>query len=110
MPDWSAARSITQLSVSAAAGTLDLVTAQAGQRIYVVGFVLTLSATGTAKFTEGTGPTDLTGAFDILTGSPFGVHGDGMNPVLSTNTVGSKLSLVTTVGNPRGYIRYFIAP
>lgn len=110
MPVWHSNRTITQLSVSTTAGTLDLVAAQAGQKIYVVGFVLCLDAAGTLQFTEGTGPTALTGAFELLADSPFGVHGDGMNPVLQTNTAGAKLSLVTATGNPRGYIRYFVAP
>src|SRR5688572_23457244 len=103
-------RTIVQLPVTGAAGAQDLVAAVAGQKIYVVSFVLCLDAAGTLKFTEGTGPTDLTGAFEVLADSPFGVHGDGINPVLSTNTVGAKLGLTTATGAPRGYIRYFVSP
>lgn len=110
MPVWHSNRTIVQQAISAAAGSLDLVAATAGQKIYVVGFVICLDTAGTIKFTEGTGPTDLTGAFELLADSPFGVHGDGMNPVLSTNTAGAKLSIVTATGAPRGYIRYFVAP
>lgn len=110
MPDRSYNRTITQIAITGAAGSIDLVAAQAGQRIYVTTWVVSLDTAGSFKFTEGTGPTDLTGVIEVGADVIGGVSGDGLNPILQTNTVNSKLSIVTVTGAPRGYLRYFLAP
>ena len=109
MPDYSYNRTITQIPITGSAGAIDLVAAQAGQRIYVVTWVVILTDAGSFKFTEGTGPTDLTGAMEVGADTLCGVNGNGY-PVLATNTVGVKLGITTATGNPRGYLRYFVAP
>src|SRR5262245_15812829 len=104
-------RTITQIVISqGAAGATDLVTAPgAGLRIYVVSFAITLDAAGTLKFTEGTGPTDLTGAMPVAQNGCFVVgDGDNNSPVLNTVTANSKLSIVTATGKAFGWLRYFI--
>lgn len=107
-------RTILQVAVNqGAAGSTDVVAAPgAGARIYVVTIVLSNShsAAGTIKFTEGTGPTDLTGEMQLAAaGGGFVIIGNGHDPILHTNTANSKLSVVTVTGFVDGYIRYFLA-
>jgi hypothetical protein len=104
-------RTITQVPVTqGAAGTTDLVAAPgAGLKIYVVSVVLTLDAAGSIKFTEGTGPTDLSGVIPVAINSGFVVLGDAECPVLQTNTANAKLSMVTATGKAFGWLRYFVA-
>lgn len=106
-------RTITQVPVNqSAAGSTDIVAAPgAGLRIYVVTIVLSNShsANGTIKFTEGTGPTNLTGEMQLTVAGGF-VVGNGSGVVLSTETANSKLSVVTVTGFVDGYIRYYVAP
>lgn len=112
MPELSTGRTITQIEIDqSAAGAVDLVAAPgAGLKIYVVGIVLSNShsASGTFKFTEGTGPTDLTGDLQVIAGGGF-VVGNGADVILQTNTSNSKLSLSTTTAFMDGWLRYFIA-
>lgn len=110
MPISSYNRTLTQVAVAqGAAGSTDLVAAPgAGARIYVVRIVLSMSVAGTLKFTEGTGPTDLTGALDIAAAGGFVVGSGNGEPVLFTNTPNAKLSVVTTVGLAKGWLHYFI--
>lgn len=112
MPVSNLNRTITQIVVTqAGAGSTDLVAIPgAGLRIFVVSIVLILDAAGTVKFTEGTGPTDLTGAIPVATNGGFVVTGNGYDPVLQTNTANSKLSMVSATGKAFGWLRYFIAP
>ena len=101
-------RNVTQAAISAAAGSnSDLVTATAGQYIYVLFLVVTLTAAGTIKFTEGTGPTDITGDMTVVQGSGFVIKGDADYPVLWTPTIGVKLGITPTTGNARGWLAYF---
>lgn len=111
MPVHNLNRTITQVTISqAAAGSSDLVAAPgADLKVYVVSIVFTMGAAGTFKFTEGTGPTDLTGAMNVSGSGGLVSIGDGINPILQTNTANSKLSIVTTGGDADGWIRYFIA-
>lgn len=89
-----------------AAGTTSLVGAQGGSlRAKLVSYVIVLSATGTAKFTDGAG--DLTGAMDIAINGGAVVVGDPNSPLLQTTT-NSALSLVTTVGAARGHFTYIV--
>lgn len=110
MPVFTFNRTITQIAITGAAGAQDLVAAPGtGLRVYVVNFVIALDAAGSLKFTEGTGPTDLTGAIEVLADSPFQSAGGG-EVVLQTNTANVKLGLTTATGAPRGWLRYFVAP
>lgn len=94
----------------AAAGSTDLVAAPGAElRIYVVRMVFTMSLAGTVKFTEGTGPTDITGVMDIAQAGGMVVVGDGIEPVLFTPTANSKLSIVTTAGQAEGWLHYYVA-
>lgn len=106
-------RTVTQVAINAAAGTpQDLVAAPgAALKIYVVSIVFTVDTTATlVKFTEGTGPTDLTGAMEFADqGGLVVLSGASDYPVLQTNTANAKLSISATVGAAKGWIRYFVA-
>lgn len=110
MPHKNIARTITQVAVTqGAAGALDLVAIPgAGLKIYVVSIVLVGDAAGTVKFTEGTGPTDLTGAIPLAANGGFVVISNDDTPILATNTANSKLSLVSATAKVFGWIRYFV--
>jgi hypothetical protein len=108
MPVTNINRTITQASFDqGAAGSTDLVTAPGtGKKIYVVAVVVGLSAGGTVKFQENAS-TDLTGALPVGASTPYVLIGDGINPILQTNTANQKLNLVSATGAAKGYIRYF---
>lgn len=110
MPPSFLNRTITQVAITqGAAGSTDLVAAPgAGARIYVVSIVLTADAAGTFKFTEGTGPTDLTGVIPVAQFGGFVVLGNGYDPVLQTNTANSKLTVISATSKVFGWIRYFL--
>lgn len=109
MPQFTFGRTITQLAITqGAAGALDLVAAPAaGGRIFVVQLALSAAGAGSVKFTEGTGPTDLTGAIVLATGVPL-VLGDGNGVVLETKTAAAKLSLTSATAAVTGYLRFYI--
>ena len=111
MPAMHQGHSVLQLPITqGGAGALDLVAAPAaGEFIYVTHIVVTLTAAGTLKFTEGTGPTDLTGTMGIAANSGFVAVGDTENPVLWTKTAASKLSLVSVTGAAAGWFAYFLS-
>lgn len=90
-----------------AAGTTQLLAASAGNRHKVVGVLLTLSAAGTLKFTDGSG--DLTGPMDLPANGGFVWPCSGNWPLLQTAT-NSALSIVTTAGKANGVILYFTEP
>jgi hypothetical protein len=101
-----------QVAINAAAGTPQQLVAAPGSRlkIYVLTIVVVLDVAGTVKFTEGTGPTDLTGALTLGDTSGFVVtSGDGDDPVLQTNTANAKLSIASVTGSATGWIRYYVA-
>jgi hypothetical protein len=104
--------SVLHLSVAqGAAGSTDLVAAPTGknERVFLKSIVLMVSAAGTLKFTEGTSPTDISGAMDIEIRSGFVVMGSTDDPVLWTPTAKAKLSIVTTGGAAKGWVQYFIS-
>jgi hypothetical protein len=103
-------RTNTQIAVTqGAAGSLDLVAAPGvGMRIYVISIILVADGALTLKFTEGVGPTDLTGAISLAANGGF-VEVGTEHPILKTNTTNSKLSLVTTTSAIKGWLAYFIA-
>lgn len=113
MPTNMQGRTCTQVAINAAAGTpQDLVAAPgAGLKVYVVSIVFTVdTATTIVKFTEGTGPTDLTGPMEFADAGGLVVLGGASDyPVLQTNTANAKLSISSTTGASRGWIRYFVA-
>lgn len=108
-------RTTTQIAIAQGAtpGTTDLVAAPgAGLKIYVTLICFTDTAAGTIKFTEGTGPTDLTGAMSFAANGGMVPIGDGESVVLQTNTANSKLSIVSAGAGSgaNGWLRYYIAP
>jgi hypothetical protein len=102
-------RTLQQLVVAqGAAGSLDLVAAPGTDfRIYVVTINLVSDVAGTIKFTEGTGPTDLTGPMVTAIAGQIFLGGNDDYPVLQTLTANAKLSLVSTTSKMSGFIRYF---
>jgi len=112
MPALDTNRTITQITITqGGAGAIDLVAAPgAGLKVFVVAYVVAIATTGQVQWFEGTGPTALSGNMNLLAGTPHIVVGNGMSPVLQTNTANVKLTLTSTTGIATGYIRYFIAP
>lgn len=109
----SQARKVIRVKVAQVAtpAALDLVAAPGAKtRIYVARIVLTSPAAGTIKFTEGTGPTDLTGAMNWAANGGFVINGSVDDPVLWTETPGVKFSLVTSGAGSgaNGWIDYFL--
>ena len=90
-----------------AAGTTQIAAASPSNKHKVVGAVVTLSADGTIKFTDGVG--DLTGPMDVAAKSGF-VIPDNILVALETSIVNTTLSIVTTGGAARGIIRYLTEP
>lgn len=86
-----------------AAGTTLIAAASATNKHKITGIVLTLSAAGTIKFTDGAG--DLTGAMDVAANSGF-VVSPSIMPIIETSIVNTTLSIVTTGGAAKGIIRY----
>ena len=94
-------KSITYIPVAqGAAGTTVLATASTGNKHKIVVAILTMSATGTLKFTDSSG--DLTGAMDISITAGFVAPGS-IVPYTETGTT-SALNLVTTVGAAKGVV------
>lgn len=109
LPD--SGRSVLEAAIAqGAAGATDLVAAVAGQLIIVTVIVVTLDVAGTIKFTEGTGPTDLTGPMNLANTGQLILLGSVEEPVLATKTPGAKLSITTVTGKASGYLRYVTAP
>lgn len=103
-------RTTTQVVINAAAGTpQDLVAAPGvGLKVYVVALAFSVdTAATTVKFTEGTGPTDLTGNMEFVDGGGLVFAAD--EPILQTNTANTKLSIASATGAVKGWIRYYIA-
>lgn len=111
MPQYTYNRTITQVAIDqAGAGSTDVVAAPGtGLRIFVVGYVVGITANGTIVWNEGTGPTALSGAIPVAANSGL-VVGNGAAVILQTNTANSKLTLTSTGGAVDGYLRYFVAP
>lgn len=111
MPELSNNRTISQVAINAPAGNTDLVAAPGvGLKIYVIGVVFSVdTAATTVKFTEGTGPTDLTGTMEFPDGGGLVAVGANDTVVLATNTANSKLTITTATGAARGWLRYYIA-
>ena len=84
-----------------AAGTTQLLNADIERKHKIMGCVLTLSAAGTLKFTDGSG--DLTGEMDIAASGGF-VLPTSILPFTETTTINSTLSIVTTGGAAKGVV------
>lgn len=89
------------------AGATDLLAAQAGQRIYIVGAYIDLDAAGTLTFRSGTGPTDISGAIPIAANGGFVLPVDVANPWNYTK-VGEKLTIFTATGKALGWVLLYI--
>lgn len=101
-PATAAGKTLTYVSVAqGAAGTTELATASVGNKHKIVGAVLTMSAAGTLKFTDGVG--DLTGAMDIAASGGF-VLPTSILPYQQTAATNRALNLVTTLGAARGVV------
>lgn len=90
-----------------AAGTTVIAAASPGNRHKIVKVVFSLSAVGTAKFTDGAG--DLTGAMDFATRGGVVLPSDANQPWLET-AVNSALNIVTTGGSARGLVVFVTEP
>ena len=110
----SYSHSQTQIAITQGGpGQLDLVlaaTVGTGCLVYVTAIAISLSATGTITFQEGTGPTALSGAMDFPAAGGMVNIGNGTDAVLQTLTPGVKLGLTSTGGVAKGWMRYYIAP
>lgn len=112
MPIQHINRTITQIAIDQSTPTTtDLIAAPgAGLKIYVVTLSISLGGTpGTIKFQEGTGPTDLTGEIDFPAQGGLVAVGNGIDPVIQTNTANAKFSIVSTGSAANGWLRYFVA-
>jgi hypothetical protein len=101
-PATSAGKTITYVSVAqGGAGTTELAAASVGNFHKILGCVLTLSAAGTAKFTDGVA--DLTGAMDVAASGGF-VLPTSIIPYQTTGATNRALNLVTVTGLAKGVV------
>lgn len=95
-------KTITYVPVNqASAGTTQLAAADATKKHKVLGIILTMSAAGSLKLTDGVA--DLLGPCDVGTTGGF-VAPTSMIPYTETGAVNRALSLTTTVGAARGVV------
>jgi hypothetical protein len=87
------------------AGTANLVANTTGKSIVVVGFMLSMSAAGTIKFTSHGGP-DITGAM-AWPNTPIVQPANVWGPILRT-APGQGLDLTSTTGGANGVVAYQI--
>lgn len=101
-------KTITYVSVAqGAAGTTELAAASASNKHKLLGAILTLSAAGTMKFTDGVA--DLTGAMDVAATGGF-VLTTSLIPYQQTGAVNRALNLVTTTGAAKGVVIILTEP
>lgn len=99
-PATAGGKTLAYIAVNqSAAGTTELAAASAGNRHKLVGGVLTLSAAGTLKFTDGVA--DLSGPMDVAASGGF-VLPTSAYPYMQTGAVNRAINLVTTGGAARG--------
>ena len=97
----SGGKTLTYIPVNqGAAGSTVLAASSSGNKHKIVGAVLTMSAAGTLKFTDGSG--DLTGPMDIAASGGF-VLPTSQYPYQETAAT-SALNLVTATGAARGVV------
>ena len=107
-PATAMGKTITYVSVAqGAAGTTELAAASVGNKHKLLGAMLTLSATGTMKFTDGVA--DLTGAMDVSATGGF-VLTTSVIPYQQTGAANRALNLVTTVGLAKGVVILLTEP
>lgn len=101
----------SQASATVTAGsTTEIVSLTASQVIRVCSFTIGMSASGTAKFVQGTGTNCGTGTADIMpatqisTGNVLALSG-GASSVLRTSS-GSALCVTAATGNAQVYVNY----
>ncbi len=88
-----------------AAGTTQLVAANATKKIKVCSYTFIMSLAGTVKFADGAA--DLTGAMPIVASGGVSANGQTSSHLFET-AVNSALSIVTTVGAATGHLSYFL--
>lgn len=101
-----AGRTLIPLAINqSGAATTELIPAQPDERIYLVSYEFTISATGTVQFLSGTdalsGPMDFTG-----TGG-MSAQGAVKEPLTWTG-VNKALNLTSTGGGVKGMLTYFV--
>ena len=93
-----------------AAATTEIVPLTSGQRIYICGFVLTMSAAGTAEFKVGTGTNcgtgtaSLAGPYNLPTAGPLQVGGS--RGVVLKGGSGQAVCVTAATGNVNGHVTY----
>lgn len=99
---------VTSVAVAqGAAGTTVLAAASAANKHKVIGVLLTLSADGTVKFTDGVA--DLTGPMDVAAKGGFVIPASLM-AMIETGAINRALNLVTTGGLANGIVRIVTEP
>ena len=88
-----------------AAGTTQLVAADATKKIKVVSYVLVMSLGGSAKFLDSAA--DLTGAMVLVTSGGVSAISRASSPLFETG-VNKALSITTVTGAAQGHLSYFL--
>jgi hypothetical protein len=90
-----------------AAGTTQLVAANASKKVKVVSYVVVLDAAGSFKFTDGVA--DLTGAMPVEAKSGVSASaGDASAHLLETAAINRAFSITSVTGKAFGHISYFL--
>ena len=104
----AAGKTLTFVDVSqSGAETTELAAASAGNKHKILGAALTMSVTGTLKFTDGID--DLTGPFDISSTGGF-VLSTNAFPYFETGAENRVVNLVTTLGAAHGVVILLTEP
>lgn len=82
-----------------AAGTTQLLAADATKIHKLIGIIITMSAGGTLKFIDSSG--DLSGPMDVSATGGF-IQPPQKNPIVQTGAVNRSISIVTTLGKANG--------
>lgn len=88
-----------------AAGTTQLVAADAAAKIKVVSYVVVLDAAGSFKFTDGVA--DLTGVMLMAANGGVSAVGQPSSHLLETGAINRALSITTVTGKAFGHIAYY---
>ena len=89
-----------------AAGTTELVAADATKKVKLVSYVVVLDAAGSVKFTDGTA--DLTGVMPIAANGGVASPGQPAAHLLETAAVNRPLNIVTVTGKAFGHFSYYL--
>ena len=89
-----------------AAGTTELVAADATKKVKLVSYVVVLDAAGSVKFTDGTA--DLTGVMPMAANGGVASPGQPAAHLLETAAVNRPLNIVTVTGKAFGHFSYYL--